>query len=134
MAFVKDTREAEPPVPFDIRGFLLLALGLSTLLGAMEISGKALAPGWVSWLATVIGSLALWAYYVQSRQKEHPIIDLTILRFRTYRTNILGGTPLRIANGASPFLLPLMLQLGFGLSPLASMGSPCGVRVIGRSK
>ena len=120
MAFVEDTREAEPPVPFDIRGFLLLALGLSTLLGAMEIAGKALAPGWVSWLATGIGSLALWTYYFKSRQQEHPIIDLSILRFRTYRTNILGGTPLRIANGASPFLLPLMLQLGFGLSPLAS--------------
>ena len=33
---------------------------------------------------------------------------------------MLGGTPLRIAIGASPFLLPLMLQVGFGLSPLAS--------------
>ena len=28
--------------------------------------------------------------------------------------------PLRIAIGASPFLLPLLLQLGFGLSPLVS--------------
>ena len=120
MVFVEDTHEDTTPVPFDIQGFLLLAFGLSALVGALEIAGKTLAPGWASWLAAGIGSLALWAYYVQSRQKEHPIIDLTILRFRTYRTNILGGTPLRIANGASPFLLPLMLQLGFGLSPLAS--------------
>ena len=120
MAFVEDTHEAAPPVPFDTRGFLLLALGLSALLGALETAGKALAPGWVSWLAAGLGSLALWAYYVQSRKQAHPIIDLTILRFRTYRTNILGGTPLRIAIGASPFLLPLMLQIGFGLSPLAS--------------
>jgi len=95
-------------------------LGLSALLGALETAGKALAPGWVSWLAAGLGSLALGVYCVQSRKQSHPIIDLSILRFRTYRTNILGGTPLRIAIGASPFLLPLMLQIGFGLSPLAS--------------
>jgi hypothetical protein len=48
------------------------------------------------------------------------VIDLGILRHSTYRASIIGGTPLRIAIGASPFLMPLMLQLGFGLSPLAS--------------
>ena len=120
MVFVEDTPEATTPVPFDTQGFLLLAFGLSALLGALEIAGKALAPGWVSWLAAGLGSLALWLYYLHSRRQAHPIIDLSILRFQTFRANVMGGTPLRIAIGASPFLLPLMLQLGFGLSPLTS--------------
>ena len=119
-AFVEDTDEAATPVPFDTKGFLLLALGLSALLGALETAGKALAPVWVSCLAAGLGLLALLLYYLHGRSQKHPIIDLSILRFQTFRTNLVGGTPLRIAVGASPFLLPLMLQLGFGLSPLAS--------------
>ncbi len=120
MTFVKDTHESTAPVPFDTTGFVLLATGLTALLGALEIAGKALAPGWVSWLAVGMGSLALWRYYGHARRQQDPIIDLDILRFQTYRTNVIGGTPLRIAIGASPFLLPLMLQIGFGLSPLTS--------------
>ena len=38
----------------------------------------------------------------------------------TFRTSVLGGAPFRIASGAVPFLLPMMLQLGFGLDPFAS--------------
>ena len=120
LAFVKDTDGATEHVPFDTRGFLLLAFGLCTLLGALETAGKALAPNWVSCLAVGLGSLALLLYYLHGRSQKHPIIDLSILRFRTFRANVVGGAPLRIAIGASPFLLPLMLQLGFGLSPLAS--------------
>ena len=33
---------------------------------------------------------------------------------------ILGGSNFRIGIGAIPFLLPLMLQLGFGLNPFQS--------------
>ena len=121
LLFVQDEAPvAAEAVPFDARGFLWLALGLGTLLAAMETAGKSMAPGWVSALAAAAGALALVAYHRHSRQREHPLIDLGILRYGTFRTNVLGGIPLRIAIGASPFLLPLMLQLGFGLSPLQS--------------
>src|SRR5690606_36072954 len=36
------------------------------------------------------------------------------------RAGVLGGSLFRIGIGATPFLLPLMLQLGFGLDPLQS--------------
>lgn len=121
MLFVQDEPPlATTPVPFDTRGFLLLAAGLGTLLVAMETAGKAMAPLWASGLAAVVGTLALVAYYRHGRGRQHPLIDLGILRYRTFRTNVLGAMPLRVAIGASPFLLPLMLQLGFGLSPLQS--------------
>jgi EmrB/QacA subfamily drug resistance transporter len=119
--FVSDEApKGAQPVPFDTRGFVLLSLGLCTLLGAMETAGKAMAPLWVSGLAAATGALALAAYYRHGRKRVHPLIDLDILRYRTFRANVLGGTPMRIAIGASPFLLPLMLQLGFGLTPLQS--------------
>jgi EmrB/QacA subfamily drug resistance transporter len=120
LAFVEEKEKVTVPVPFDIKGFVLLASGLSALLGALETAGKALTPVWVSWLVAGIGLLALMLYYLHGRRRKNPLIDLSILRFRTFKTNLVGGMPLRIAIGASPFLLPLMLQLGFGLSPLAS--------------
>jgi len=118
--FVKDLPEDNAAAPFDAEGFVLLAIGLTALLGSLEMAGKALLPA--AAIAALAGSglLAMLVYHLRSRGKAQPLIDLGILRFRTYRTSILGGTPLRIAIGASPFLLPLMLQLGFGLSPLAS--------------
>jgi EmrB/QacA subfamily drug resistance transporter len=112
--------EPEGQAPFDLRGFVLLAAGLTGVLGALETAGRALVPAAVSWAMAIAGLLALWTYYRHSRRRTEPLIDIAILRYPTYRAAVLGGMPLRIAIGASPFLLPLMLQLGFGLSPLKS--------------
>jgi EmrB/QacA subfamily drug resistance transporter len=123
LQFLPGPRPGEPapaPPPFDSIGFGLLALGLTAVLGAIEFAGKGLVPGWLEWLAGGAGVGALGLYVWRSRRIAAPLIDLTILRHPTYRASIVGGMPLRIAIGASPFLLPLMMQLGFGLSPLAS--------------
>lgn len=117
---IVDQPEDGPPAPFDIPGFVLLALGLTCLLGALETAGKAVVSPWVGWGVAALGALSLAAYHRHGRRNAAPILNLGVLRFRTYFTSVVGGTPLRIAIGASPFLLPLMLQLGFGLSPLAS--------------
>jgi hypothetical protein len=49
-----------------------------------------------------------------------PLLDLRLLRYATFEAGILGGTFFRFGVGASAFLLPLMLQLGFGLNALSS--------------
>lgn len=121
--FLAPPRAVEPrpaPPPFDGVGFALLALGLTLVLGALETAGKDLVPGWLEWGMAAAGVLALGGYIWRSRRMAEPLIDLSVLRHPTYRASIVGGMPLRIAIGASPFLLPLMMQLGFGLSPLAS--------------
>ncbi|MEO8298428.1 MAG: MFS transporter [Burkholderiales bacterium] len=112
--------EAARPQPFDLLGFLLLACGLSGVLCAVETAGKALVPAAVTWTVGLAGAAALGGYLRHSRRRAEPLIDLGILRHPTYRASVLGGTPLRIALGAAPFLLPLLLQLGFGLTPLQS--------------
>lgn len=118
--FVRDDAPEGQPPPFDVRGFLLLAVGLTSTLAAMEVVGKALVPGWVSLVVGGFGLLALAGYGVYGGRVPRPILDLGVVRHRTYFTSLVGGAPLRIAVGASPFLLPLMLQLGFGMTPLES--------------
>ena len=120
LAFIEEIPAVGGRQPFDLTGFVLLSVGLVGLLGGLETAGKGLVERpWT--IATVaFGVLALLAYVFHCRSSARPLIDMSILRFSTYRLAVVGGIPLRIAIGASPFLLPLMLQLGFGLSPLAS--------------
>jgi hypothetical protein len=57
---------------------------------------------------------------VHARRHPAPLLDLRLFRLPTYRAGIVGGSLFRIGIGSTPFLLPLMLQLGFGLSPVRS--------------
>ena len=59
-------------------------------------------------------------YVVHARRHPRPLLDLNLFRLVTYRVGILGGTLFRVGVGSTPFLLPLMLQIGFGLSPVQS--------------
>ena len=117
--FIEDVREADM-WPLDIRGFLLAALGLSGLMFGFETAGRGvLSPTLVAMLLA-IGALGLALYALHARVSAAPIIDLRLLSIPTFAGAIIGGSIFRIGVGALPFLLPLMLQLGFGLSPFAS--------------
>ncbi len=50
----------------------------------------------------------------------HPIVRLDLMQRPTFRVAVIGGSLFRIGTGAIPFLLPLMLQVGFGLDALHS--------------
>jgi EmrB/QacA subfamily drug resistance transporter len=106
--------------PFDAPGFVLLALALTGLLGALEMAGKGLIGGWAIGAAAGVGTAAMLFYVWRSGRIAAPMVNLRVLKFPTYFASIVGGTPVRVAIGAAPFLLPLMFQLGFGLTPLQS--------------
>src|SRR5438067_1075638 len=66
------------------------------------------------------GALLMTLYVRHARRVDHPIIDLTLMRIPTYQVTTIGGLLFRIGMGALPFLMPLMLQVGFGLDALSS--------------
>ncbi|WP_374375883.1 MFS transporter [Tabrizicola sp.] len=114
-------REAPRPVGrFDGWGFLLSGFALSALmLGSMEMT-EMTGPS-----ASMLGLLAFGAMMMavlvwHCRRVPQPILDFSLLRIATFRSSVLGGTLFRTGIGAIPFLLPLMLQLGFGLSAIQS--------------
>ena len=59
-------------------------------------------------------------YLRHARRAPFPILDLRLFGNSGFRAAIVGGSIFRIGNGAVPFLLPLMFQLGFGMTPFQS--------------
>lgn len=106
--------------PLDRSGFVLSAVALSSLM-----FGSAAAERFGVANLSVIGGFVLglsfcWLTWRHSQQSAAPLLDLELMRLQTYRVVVAGGSLFRIGVGAVPFLLPLMLQLGFGLDPLHS--------------
>ncbi len=116
---IEDFR-APAPTRFDLRGFLLAGFGLAFLQLAIENLGRPIVPGALG-LSLVPAALAiLAAYWRHARRREDPILDLRLLRIRTFRIGTLTGALCRMGLDALPFLLPLLFQVGFGLSPFHS--------------
>jgi len=116
--FIPDVREPAPPL--DWTGFALTGFGLALAILGFSTLGRHLVPVEVAAGALVIGVAALVGYVLHARRRARPLLDLNLFRLPTYRAGVAGGTLFRIGIGATPFLLPLMLQLGFGLSPVQS--------------
>ncbi len=105
---------------FDWPGFALVGLGLAGAMFGFETIGRDIIPG--IWTAGLVsgGGVLLVFYYLHARKADFPIIDLRLMQIKTFSAAIGGGFLFRMGIGALPFLVPLMLQLGFGLTPFES--------------
>jgi EmrB/QacA subfamily drug resistance transporter len=114
---VPQLRVAQPP-PMDWPGFVqtsgcLAALVLAmTALGAESVNAPLV--GTAAAVALALGATA----YRHLRRAEHPLLDLDLLRIRTFRASHAGGGVFRATVFAVPFVLPLMFQEAFGWSPV----------------
>ncbi|HEV2098571.1 MAG TPA: DHA2 family efflux MFS transporter permease subunit, partial [Stellaceae bacterium] len=106
--------------PFDLSGFALTGIGLASLAFGFENVGRGALPNIVVVGLLAVGAVCLTIYVRHAGRVSHPIIDLALLKIPTYAMASIGGFLFRMGLGALPFLLPLMLQVGFGLSALNS--------------
>ncbi len=116
--FIPDVREETPPL--DTRGLVLLAVGLGGLMLGTAMFGRRVAPPEVAAVCIAAGAVALPLYGRHALKVERPLLDVRLLRLKTFEAGIAGGLMFRFGVGASAFLLPLMLQLAFGLDALHS--------------
>lgn len=119
-----DIRE-EGVAPLDGLGFVLSGLGLSTLVFGATVVGRDILPSYGAPALIATGIVLTTLYIVHARRRTRPILDLNLLKFPTFRSGVMGGSLFRIGIGAIPFLLPLMLQLGFKLTPFQSGSLTC---------
>ena len=105
---------------FDVRGTVLSGTSLACLIFGLESASRgngAIGPT----MATLsVGLAAGLLYFRHARVAANPILDFSLMRVPTFRISLLAGTMARLVAGGSPFLIPSMLQLGFGVSAAQS--------------
>jgi EmrB/QacA subfamily drug resistance transporter len=119
LRYIANLRE-EMVSRFDYKGFVLSGLGLFGLISGLSLIGRGMAPYWTVALMIALSLLLIAAYVRHALNDDNAILDLKLLKIQTFFAGVVGGFIFRIGIGAMPFLLPLLLQLGFGLTPFAS--------------
>jgi EmrB/QacA subfamily drug resistance transporter len=117
--YIPDVRENETR-EFDLMGFLLIGPGLSLFLTGATLMGLGLLSRETVLALTFVGAALLGSYVWYALRATNPIIDLRLLKIPTFRSGVLGGFLFRLGLGAGPFLLPLLFQNGFGMTPFQS--------------
>ena len=118
--FIPDKREDGRGGHLDTVGVVLSGLAMALLMIGLETIGRGMIPVYWTVLAFMGGFLACWLYALHARRQANPVLDFSLMKIPTFSVSVLSGSLFRVAVGAMPFLLPLMLQLGFGKSPLTS--------------
>ena len=114
-----DYRTARPD-PLDFTGLVLFGTGVALLSYVLEVFGEhSLGATEVIGLGG-LSLLLLAAYGYHGTTVEHPLLRLTLLRVRTFRSAVTGGFVTRLGIGGMPFLLPLLYQVGLGFTPVQS--------------
>jgi MFS family permease len=106
--------------PLDLIGFLLVGIGASGLVFGLSVVSMPALPPWIGLVVLSAGLAAAGLYLFHARRTANPLLSLDLFLSPTFRISVLGGALFRIGIGAVPFLLPLMLQIGFGLTPFQS--------------
>lgn len=114
--------EEKPVVkkPFDWLGFVLSGVAVAGFMYGVEMFSKADVSYLVSASVVMASLLVLFFNVWYAKRIAAPLIDYSIMQVRTYSITIWVGSVSRIVIGAFPYLVPLMFQEGFGLSPFES--------------
>ncbi|THD57099.1 MFS transporter [Enterobacteriaceae bacterium ML5] len=108
---------ADQPKHFDKPGFVLTGLAMLALVTGLEL----ISQDHILWTTAVLllaagAAMSVLAVRHLSRSAA-PMVHLGSLVIPTFRISMGGGSLFRITISAVPFLLPLMLQVGFGMDP-----------------
>ncbi len=119
--FIPDV-EPQDPGPLDARGLTLWGFALAFLMAGLETIGRGIAPRWFAPVMLALGVVATVLAVRHSNRVARPAVDLSLMRLPSFGVSMGGGTLFRVGASTLPFLLPLKLQIVFGLSASASGG------------
>jgi EmrB/QacA subfamily drug resistance transporter len=119
LALVRNEREHDAK-PLDVMGFLFSGATLALVLYGTELASQQDANVFVA-LAYVIAGIGFgYVAWHHAARREHPLIDYSTLRVPTYSVTVITGSFTRIGIGAVPYLMPLLFQIGFGMTAFKS--------------
>ena len=131
--FIENLKEP-PRGALDWKGQILCGAGLAGLMFGLQTVGRGVIPMEATAALIGIGLLGTAAFIVHARRHPAPLVDFSLLRERTFASALYAMFLFRAGIGALPFLLPLMLQIGFGetavQSGLVTFASSAGALVM----
>ncbi len=108
------------PPRFDIAGYLMLAFGMVAISLALDgLSGLGLKQAGVL-ILLAFGFASLAAYWLHAARKPDPLFSPSLFSIPTLSIGLLGNLFSRLGSSCMPFLVPLLLQVGMGYSPLSA--------------
>nr|WP_127837920.1 DHA2 family efflux MFS transporter permease subunit [Paraburkholderia fungorum] len=110
--------ETQAP-PFDFVGCGLLSLCMIAFSLAVDAPVPSHRLAWSAGLFALAVVSAL-AYIPHARRRSNPLFKLALFREPNFSVGLIGNLVCRIGSSAVPFLVPLLLQLQLGYTPLHS--------------
>jgi MFS family permease len=104
------------PGPPDRIGLFLIGAALALFMFGLETIGRGVVPQGMPQVGLVLGVMFGWAAIRHCLRVKRPALDLSLLKIPTFSQSTLAGTLFRVGAGTSPFLVPMLLQVGFGKS------------------
>ncbi len=117
LRIVPTGRPPRAPV-LDWAGFVLTGVGLGAAVSGLELVTGAHVPWARTAVLLVVGAVVIAGAVVHLLRKANPLLDLRVLKVPTFVVPNRGGSLYRMAINATPFVLTLLFQQGFGWSPL----------------
>ncbi len=105
---------------FDAVGLVLSGTALACLMFGIEVASRGVGSVVAIVSLLGVGGLSALLYWFHAKRTPKPMLDFRLLRVATFRASVVCGSLSRIAIGATPFLMPMMFQLGFGYSAAQS--------------
>lgn len=122
---IRNSQEPHPG-PLDWFGFVLSAGGGASFLLGLSLIGGELLPHTTAACLCLLGIALLASYALYASKVERPLLELRFLSIPSFQASVAGGSLFRLGLGALPFLLPLYLQEGFGMTAFQSGLITCG--------
>ncbi len=115
--YMEDNPRPDTP-RFDLAGYLMLAFGMVSISLAVDgLSGLGLKQASVLVLL-VFGMASLAAYWLHAARRPDPLFSPHLFSVPTLSIGLLGNLFSRLGSSCMPFLVPLLLQLSLGYSPM----------------
>lgn len=104
---------------FDLPGCALVSLSMIAFSLAVDVPAQSHRAAWSSALFA-LGLVSALLYVPYARRRPDPLFKLALFREPNFSVGLLGNLVCRIGSSAVPFLVPLLLQLELGYTPLHS--------------
>jgi EmrB/QacA subfamily drug resistance transporter len=104
----------------DVTGLILSGASLTSIMFGTELASQQDASVLKALAYIAAGAVCGVFSYRHAMRHPRPLIDYTTLKIPTFSVTVITGSITRMGLSAVPYLLPLLFQIGFGMSAFKS--------------